>query len=177
MSCVIAGALAGLPVQQGLTKFTVSGIKKLYHSSGYFRERQITQLSNGGLFVMQQPRATDLPSCVHQLTTDPSTLETGELSVARNFDYLAIFFQTILEEFLGIYNVLPETLSEMQQAVIDGAGRLMAAKLGRIGAPLTDFSVVQIKVSENSSDRVLMYCRVGMPKPLNGVDLHLVAGG
>ena len=177
MSCIIAGALAGLPVQQGLTKLGISGIKKLYHSSRYFRERQLAQLSNGGIFVMQQPKETDLPSCIHQLTTDPSSLETGELSVARNFDYLAIYFQSILEEYLGPYNVLPETLSEMQQAVLDGAGRVMSSKVGRIGAPLTDFSIVLIRVSDTASDRVQMVCKINMPKPLNGVDLHLVAGG
>jgi hypothetical protein len=150
------------------------GIKKLYHSSGYFREAQLTQISNGGLFVMHQRVPGELPFCIHQLTTDPAALETGELSVVKNFDYVSVYFQGIIEGFLGQYNVLPETLAEIQRAVIDGTERLKSRRVARIGPPLLSGEVQQIAVSEHAADRIVLFFKGEIPKPLNGVDFHIV---
>lgn len=174
IACQVIGALAGLPVQQGLTNLGLVGITKLYHSSGYFREAQLTQISNGGLFVMHQRVPGELPFCIHQLTTDPAALETGELSVVKNFDFVSVYFQQIIEGFLGQYNVLPETLAEIQRAVIDGAERLKSRRMARIGAPLLSGEIQQIAVSEHAADRIVLYFKGEIPKPLNGVDFHIV---
>jgi len=174
VACQVAGALAGLPVQQGLTNLGLVGITKLIHSSGYFREAQLTAISNGGLFVMHQRVPGELPFCIHQLTTDAAALETGELSVVRNFDYVSMYFQSIIEGFLGQYNVLPETLTEIQRAVIDGVERLKSARIARIGPPLIGGEVQSIKVSDFAADRVILFFRGEIPRPLNGVDFHIV---
>ena len=174
IACQVIGALAGLPVQQGLTNLGLVGVTKLYHSSGYFREAQLTRISNGGLFVMHQRVPGELPFCIHQLTTDPAALETGELSVVKNFDYISIYFQQIVEGFLGQYNVLPETLAEIQRAVIDGSERLKSRRVARIGAPLLSGEIQQIAVSEFAADRVVLFFKGEIPRPLNGVDFHIV---
>lgn len=175
IACQVAGALAGLPVQQGLTNLGLVGVNKLYHSSGYFREAQLTAISNGGLFVMHQRVPGELPFCIHQLTTDAAALETGELSVVRNFDYVSIYFQGIVEGFLGQYNVLPETLTEIQRAVIDGTERLKSRRVARIGPPLISGEVQLIKVSDFQADRVVLFFKGVIPRPLNGVDFHIVS--
>lgn len=174
IACQVAGALAALPVHHGLTNLGFAGVSKIYHSSGYFRERQLTMLSNGGLFVMHQPEPTALPYCIHQLTTDVSALETGELSVVRNVDFLSIYYQQILGGFIGPYNVLPETLIEMQTACDAGSQRLMARSVGKIGAPLLSAEITTIRVSTVNADRVYMVMTANIPRPLNGVEFHLV---
>lgn len=174
LACQVAGALAALPVHHGLTNLGFAGVSKLYHSSGYFRERQLTMLSNGGLFVMHQPEPTALPHCIHQLTTDVSALETGELSVVRNVDFLSIYYQQIIGGFIGPYNVLPETLIEIQTACDAGSQRLMARSVGKIGAPLLAAEVTTIRVSAVNADRVYMVLNGSIPRPLNGVEFHLV---
>jgi hypothetical protein len=54
VSCQVGGACAGLPAQHGLTNLGLSGVNVLRHSQGYFTERQLSRLSDGGFFVMVQ---------------------------------------------------------------------------------------------------------------------------
>lgn len=175
-ACMIGGALAGLPPHHGLTNLGFAGISRLRYSSGYFSEAQLTRLSDGGWFVLQQRRPTDLPSCLHQLTTDTTAVETGELSVVRTVDFVSLFLQGILEEYLGQYNVLPETSNEMFRALTDGIENLKSRKTAKIGAPVTEGSVTQIKVADFAKDRYQVYVNVQVPGPLNNVDLHVVVG-
>ena len=175
-ACMIGGALAGLPPHHGLTNLGFAGISRLRYSSGYFSEAQLTRLSDGGWFVLQQRRPTDLPSCLHQLTTDTTAVETGELSVVRTVDFVSLFLQGILEEYLGQYNVLPETSNEMFRALTDGIENLKSRKPAKIGAPVTEGSVTQIKVADFAKDRYQVYVNVPVPGPLTNVDLHVVVG-
>lgn len=173
-SAVVGGALAGLPPQAGLTNLGFAGIRRLRYSTGYFNERQLSRLSDGGWFVLHQRRPTDLPVCLHQLTTDTTAVETGELSVVRNLDFVSMFLQDILEDFLGQYNVLPETSNEMYRAVSDGMQNLKGRRVARIGAPLVDGKVTLIKVADFAKDRYQMYVNVEIPKPVNNIDLYVV---
>lgn len=173
-AAAVGGALAGLPPQAGLTNLGFAGIRRLRYSTGYFNERQLSRLSDGGWFVLHQRRPTDLPVCMHQLTTDTTAVETGELSVVRNLDFVSIFLQDILEDFLGQYNVLPETSNEMYRAVSDGMENLKGRRVARIGAPLVDGKVTLIKVADFAKDRYQMYVNVEIPKPVNNIDLYVV---
>lgn len=170
----VGGALAGLPPQHGLTNLGMAGITTLKHSQGYFSEPQLTQISDGGVMVFMQKTPGSLPFCVHQLTTDPSAVETGELSVVKNIDYLSKFLQDTLEPFLGVYNVLPETLNAMTNAVNTAAETLKSQRVDKIGPPLLSGSVTQIKVSDISPDRVQLYFVGSVPRPLNTIELHVV---
>ena len=123
---------------------------------------------------MHQRVPGELPYCIHQLTTDPAAIETGELSVVKNYDYISVYLKNIVNGFLGQWNVLPETLSEIQRSVIDGSNRLQSRRVSRIGAPLLSGEVQMIKVSDVSSDRIVLYFKGSIPKPLNGIDFHIV---
>lgn len=175
-ACMIGGALAGLPAHHGLTNLGFAGVSRLRYSSGYFTEPQLTRLSDGGWFVLQQRRPTDLPSCLHQLTTDTTAIETGELSVVRTIDYVSLFLQSVLEEYLGQYNVLPETSNEMFRALTDGIENLKSRKTAKIGAPVTEGSVTLIKVADAHKDKYEVFTNIQVPGPLNNVDLHVVVG-
>lgn len=170
----VAGALAGLPPQHGLTNLGLAGITRIYNSSGYFSEAQLSRLSDGGLFVMHQRTEAELPFCIHQLTTDPSTIETGELSVVKNIDFVSVFLQTSLEGFLGQYNVLPETLDDILQSMNTATADLVNRSVARIGPPLLSGEVTRLQVDPNSADRVQIFFKGSVPKPLNDIELHLV---
>lgn len=175
LSCAVGGMTAGLPSQQGFTNLGIAGISQIYDSNTYFTESQMTDLSNGGWYVFAQQTPSSLPYTIHQLTTDPSTLESGEFSVVKNFDFVSMFFVEILEDFLGQYNVTAELLTLIQAALNTGGENLKLRSISKIGAPLTSFSIAQLGVSETSGDRVEAYLAIGLPKPLNVIGLHLVA--
>jgi hypothetical protein len=125
--------------------------------------------------VFAQQTTTSLPYTIHQLTTDVTTLETGEFSVVKNFDFVSLFFVDILEEFLGVYNVNTDTLVLVRSALNIGGESLKLRTYAKIGAPLTSFAIADLGVSALSGDRVVTHLNIGLPKPLNVVELHLVA--
>lgn len=173
-AAVIGGACAGLPVQHGLSRLGLPGIKKLYHANGYFSETQLTHISNGGVFMLQQPHPTDLPSVIHQLTTDVSANETGELSVVRTIDFVSIAMLEAVDEFIGPYNVLPETQSDLLDVLNAEIRDLKSGYVDHIGAPLTEGTINTILVKEGARDRYEVNATLTVPGPVNGVDLRLV---
>lgn len=175
LACAVGGMTAGLPSQQGFTNLGIAGVSQIYDSNTYFSDRQLTDLSNGGWYVFAQQTPQSLPYTIHQLTTNPSTLESGEFSVVKNFDFVALFFVDILEDFLGQYNVSDETIGLIESALNTGGDLLKLRTIAKIGAPLTSFSVTDIGVSPTSGDRVITHLAIGLPKPLNVIELHLVA--
>lgn len=174
-SCAVGGMTAGLPSQQGFTNLGIAGISQVYNSNTYFTDGQLTDLSNGGWYVFAQQTPSSLPYTIHQLTTDPSTLESGEFSVVKNFDFVSMFFVEILEDFLGQYNVTPDAITLLQSALNTGGDLLKLRTVAKIGAPLLSFSITDIGVSPVSGDRIRAYIAIGLPKPLNVIELHLVA--
>ncbi len=175
LAAAVGGMTAGLPSQQGFTNLGIAGVSQIYDSNTYFTDSQLTDLSNGGWYVFAQQTPQSLPFTIHQLTTNPSTLESGEFSVVKNFDFVSLFFVDILEDFLGQYNVTADTLTLLQGALNTGGDLLRLRTVAKIGAPLTSFAITSIGVSPTSADRVLIFLAIGLPKPLNVIELHLVA--
>lgn len=175
LSCAVGGMTAGLPPHQGFTFLGIAGVSQIYNSNTYFTDSQMTDLSNGGWYVFAQQTPQSLPFTIHQLTTDVSTLESGEFSVVKNFDFVSLFFVDILEEFLGIYNVTPEALLFLRAALNTGGTTLKQRTYAKIGAPLLSFQINDLGISPISGDRVVTRLGIGLPKPLNVIELHLVA--
>jgi hypothetical protein len=175
LSAVVGGLTAGLPSHQGFTNLGIAGISKIHNSNGYFSDKQLTELSDGGWFVFAQETDDSLPFSIHQLTTDPTTLESGEYSLVKNFDFISLYFSDIVDDFLGVYNITNETLGFMRQAVETGIETLKLRRFVKIGAPLTDASITSLEKSTASADRVELFMDVEMPKPLNVIGLHLVS--
>lgn len=175
LACAVGGMTAGLPSHQGFTNLGIAGVSKLYNSNTYFSDKNITDLSNGGWFVFQQDTPTALPYIVHQLTTDVTSLETGEFSMVKNFDFVSLFFADILDDYLGQWNVNPETLGFISAAVDSGIDNLKLRRRPRIGAPVIDATLVSIVQNATQSDRVDLVVEVEFPAPLNTVTLRLVS--
>lgn len=174
LAAVVGGMTAGLPNHQGFSRIGCAGIDEVFHSQNYFTERQLTRISEGGIYVFVQDSPESLPYSIHQVTTDTSALQTGEYSMVKNFDYLSKFFVAILDAFIGKWNVTEELLGFQRQAVNSGVQMLKTKRVARIGAPLTDAAIVSLAVSTASPDRVELYINVGRPTPLNVIGLHLI---
>lgn len=170
----IAGAVAGLPPQHGLTNLGLPGLTELHGSSGYFRENQLSTLSDGGVWVVLQRVPNELPFCLHQLTTAPGTLQGGEFSIVKNIDFVSIFLQRSLERFIGQYNVLPETLDDILQSMNAVTTDLTTRKVAKIGPPLLSGEVKRVAQVPNFASRVEAYFQGKVPSPLNNIDLRVI---
>jgi hypothetical protein len=175
MAAVIGGMTAGLPSHQGFSRLGCAGISRVQDSSDYFSESQLTDLSDSGWYVFVQDSPVSLPYSIHQLTTDPATLESGEYSIVKNFDFVSIFYANILEPFLGVWNINNDTLGFIRQALNTGTDNLKLRRVARIGAPINNATITSIEVSTASADRVEVFMQVDLPKPLNVIGLHLIA--
>jgi hypothetical protein len=175
LACAVGGLSAGLPAHQGFTNIGIAGIDQIFNSTRYFSQSQLTDISNAGWFLFEQETENSTPFVVHQLTTDVSTTENGELSIVRDFDFISLFYKDILDDFIGKYNVINQTLDLLRESLNAGTTQLQAQKLPRIGAPLIDAEITSIEVLEGQKDRVEIFMDVQLPFPLNRIGLHLVA--
>lgn len=170
----VAGAVAGLPPQHGLTLLGLPGLDAVHNSSNFFRENQLALLSDGGVWVVLQPTPGTLPYCMHQLTTNPTTLQGGEFSMVKNIDFVSIFLQRNLEGFLGQYNVLPETIDDILQSINAVTSDLTSRKVAKIGPPLLSGEVTKIQEVTGFSSRIEAFFKGKIPSPLNNIDLRVI---
>ncbi len=87
---------------------------------------------------------------------------------------MAQTYKNALDDFLGVYNVLPETL-EIIQNVMDATGDfLKRQRLPKIGAPIRSATVVSVEAIEGTKDQVEVVVEVVFPAPLNRIELKIV---
>lgn len=174
LMAAIGGAIAGIPPQMGLTYGTFIGIDETPYTTDYFSPEELAQIGDAGYMVCVIETEDALPICQHQLTTDTTALETGELSVVKNVDYLAMFYMGLLRNFLGQYNNIPEALNELRRSVEDNTLLLAGRKVARIGAPIVSGEIVSLALSDASPDTVEMFFAARIPVPINRIAFHLV---
>ncbi len=175
LACAIGGMTASQPSQQGFTNMGIAGIDAIYNASEYFNEQQMTDLSNGGVYVFQQDSPDALPYTIHEVTTDTSGLQVGEYMAVKNLDFVSMTFLSTILGFLGIWNVTKQTMNFIGEALQGDIGVLKKRYVSKIGAPLIDASITSLAESELSSDRIEVYIDGDFPMVLNTIGLHLVA--
>jgi hypothetical protein len=175
LACGVGGMTASNPSQQGFTYKGIAGIDQIYYSSDYFNEQQMTDLSNGGVYVFEQESVSELPATIHEVTTDTTALQTGEYMNVKNVDFVSLTFLDTVLGFIGRWNVNKQTVKFIGQALQSDIGVLKARFVSRIGAPLIDASITSLGESEISSDRIEVYIDGDFPNVLNTIGVHLVA--
>lgn len=175
-AAAIAGATAGLPPHQGLSTRSLTGVSVPASRRTYFTPEQVAQLADAGWLCVTQATASSLPTVFHQLTTDPSSLETGEYSIIRTKDYVSKALLSVLEGFKGDWNNIPETFEFMRTALVKRGDLLKSQRYAKIGAPLISMAIERVGESDVAADRGDAFVRVRIPGPLNEIVLRLVFG-
>jgi hypothetical protein len=176
LACLVGGQTASQPSQQGFTNLGGNGIDRIYNSNDYFSEEQLTNLSNGGVYVFVQDAPAALPYTIHEVTTDVLSLETGEYMHVKNLDYLSMSFLETLRPFNGKWNITPDAIQFITQALYAGINTHKTAYRARIGAPMIDGTVRTVfQNTDVSEDRIEAYVDADLPSVLNTIGLHLVA--
>ena len=175
LSCCIGGQTAGQPSQQGFTNYPINGISRVYGASDYFTEEQLTDLSNGGVYVFVQDTPSGLPYTIHEVTTDVTSLETGEYMAVKNLDFISMTYLDTLRPFIGTWNINDHTMRTIKSSCESVGSNLRARYVPKIGAPLISSTVDSVEQSDLSDDRIEVYISVVQPMTLNVIGLHLVA--
>ena len=175
LACAAAGQTAGRPPQQGFTQLGIAAITRIYNSNDYFKEEQLSDISNGGINLYTQANVNAIPSSMHSVTTDITSLEFSEYMIVKDFDFIAWTNLDTLISFIGQWNVNPRTIEFIRTALQTTNDTLKERYVAKIGAPLTNFSIDFVGESTLSADRIEAFIDVDLPVPLNTIGLHLVA--
>ena len=175
LACAVGGLTAGQPSHQGFTNMPINMITRVYDSWDYFSEQQLTDLSNGGVYLFVQDNPDSAPYTIHEVTTDVSALQFAEYMTRKNFDYIAWMHLDAILPFIGPWNTNEEALGAIRMACVTVEGNLMGRLYPRIGRPLESAEIRNVAISTLSSDRIDTYVNVGLPMVLNTVGVHLIA--
>lgn len=174
LCAALVGMDASMPPHQGYTNLGITGIKQLYNSDKHFNRDQLDTLAEGGVYVVVQDVLGALPYTRHQISTDPSFLETRERSLVRNIDYVSFMFKDNLRKFLGIYNINRSTIELIRTVCESVKVKLKEMTYPRIGAPLIDAEIVSIVQNTTFKDRVDVAIKTSYPYPLNNIQVTLM---
>jgi hypothetical protein len=163
----VAGQIAGLPPQQGLTNYPIVGLTGVVGVEKYTR-RQLNQMAGGGTYILMQEVQGGPVFARHQLSTDTTSVETRELSVTKIVDFVAKFLRVGVRRFIGRQNInsvfldtVGTTIQAMLQFLIE-QGILNGANLNNI---------IQ---DPNAPDTVMVDVTLDVPFPCNYLRLTLV---
>lgn len=172
--CGVAGLVAGLPSQSGLTNIALAGFVDVKFSNFYFTRAQMDVMASAGTFLMVQEAQGSIPYIRHSISTDMSVLQYRELQQVKNWDYISYFFHDILKVFVGKWNITPDSLQTLRQSITASGNLLKGRKLPKVGAPLVDFSIKTLKQDPDNLDNVICEMPIDMPEPMNNASLFLI---
>ena len=173
LAAAVAGQVAALPVQQGLTNLDIAGINDLQHSNFFFTRTQLDTMAGAGTCLYVQKSQGSLPYCRHELTTNMATVNNQEIMITKDLDALAYYFRSLLAPFIGQWNVVPETINIIHQTLTAGALQMQNQKLPQLGAPLLSHQITSIQQDPNSLDSIDVTMVLELAYPNNYVNLYL----
>jgi hypothetical protein len=173
LCCAIAGMVAGFPPHQGFTNLAMAGFDSVPRSTSYFTRAQLNIMAEAGVYIVTQKTEGGAVYARHQLSTDKTSVETQELSVTKNLDFLSFYFRNLLEPFIGVWNVTEGALFSIRDVLEGGIEFQKSRALPKIGAPLIDGVVDNVGSNSLLKDTVEVEMRVLLPFPLNFINLRL----
>jgi hypothetical protein len=173
LCAAIAGLCAGFPPHQGFTNLAMAGFDAVPRSTRYFSKEQLNIMALAGVYIVTQRSEGGAVFSRHQLSTDRTAIETQELSITKNLDFLSFYFKDLLDPFIGVYNVTGDTLIAITNVLEGGIAFQTAQLLPRIGAPLIAGEIISIAQSEGACDTVDVELQLQLPCPLNFINLRL----
>lgn len=169
--CVAYGALrAGFPPHQGFTYMGISGIKELRRSNKYFIDDDLDLMAGGGLFVVVQDTKAGLPYCIYQSTTDITELKTKEDSCVATIDFASMYYRDNLKAVLGRFNVNTISVNFVKNVCETVTQNMQNMTYEYIGPIITSGELISCTTD---NDKIVPLMRIGVPFPVNGVDLYL----
>ena len=175
LGAAIGALTTGLPTQQGFTRLSVSGFLGFVNGSDRFDDEQLDIIASGGNMIFDQ-EVPEAPLFVrHQLTTDRSSIKFQEYSVTKNVDFIAKFIRENKDKYIGVYNIVDETLDELKsgsQAMITFLRE--ETRFPAIGGVIRSGRLVELAEGTNI-DTIRMRFRFDIPIPLNNIDITIEA--
>lgn len=179
-AAVVAGLRSASVPQQGLTNVELIGIDNIPATYNLFTPTQLDTIASGGVLIVTQDIRAGQVYVRHQLSTDfqSGDLRLYEMSMTTNIDSCSYYFAALLRPYIGRFNVTPDLIEVLRTQMEAGINYLGSfTSVGLLGPQLLLDQTKLISVAQHPTlrDRVIIRVRVGLPPPLNNIDLYLVA--
>lgn len=168
----IAGAYAGMPPQESLTRHYISGPNTIEHSNDYFSGAQLNMLAEGGVTIMTQSVAGANIQCRHNQSTDTSTVYYREPSITHSVDRTSFMVKTTMDRLIGIYNITQE-LFDVASMAMESIKKRVEKTLPRVGGILKQMNVISIKQDTTEIDHVEVIFDAIPNVPCNGFNVTM----
>jgi hypothetical protein len=162
----IAGQVGAQPPQQPLTNFPITGLVGVVNPVGFTRN-QLNLMAGGGTYILIQDVPNGPVYSRHQLSTDLTSIETRELSITKDIDFVAKFMRVSLRKFIGKNVIDKDLLSALGTTI-----HAILAFLEEAGV-LNGSNLNQLVQDENNPDTVLVDITLDVPFPCNYIRLVL----
>ena len=167
MPAAIAGMVGAQPPQQGFTNLPMAGFAGVVGSNDMFNNTQLNIMAGGGTYIIVQDAQGGPLTSRHQLSTNLTSIETRELSITKDVDYVAKFLRTGLRNFIGTFNITQPFLDTLS-TVIHGMNQFLEEQGIVISADINN--IIQ---SKDQPDTVLVDETLNVPYPCNYIRLTL----
>lgn len=171
----IAGLVSGVVPQQGLTNLAITGFTAVSRTTSYFTKSQLDVMAEAGTFIVAQDADSGAIHARHQLSTDMTDLNKQELSVTKNVDSMSYVFARRLAPYIGIANVTPTFLSQLDAEITGVFDYLISSSnVTRLGGQLIAGTIEELRAHTLYRDKVVVVLGLTIPYPVNNIYLSLV---
>jgi hypothetical protein len=174
VACAFAGLRSGSRPQQPLSNVELLGFDGLNITSPLFNETDLDTLRDGGIWVVRNTDEGKIYS-ERQLSTSTLDLYRKEQSVTCNVDSISFTLGDSLRTLVGRVNITEATTALVDATLRQTLGTLAATNGAiTIGPQLNTYEIVSITVPATAQDTLLVKIQIGVPLPMNIIDITLV---
>jgi hypothetical protein len=173
----IAGLRSKLLPHQGLSRRGLYAASSATPMFARYSQSLLNEIAaNGTAIVMQDSESSGL-YLRHQLTTNPNDgLLYYEDSVGVNIDSVSFHIKSVLDGYVGKYNVNSKTVNAIQSILESVLSELTTVDEGdQFGPQIIDIARLQISIPAGQADTLAILVQVYVPVPLNKILVTLQA--
>lgn len=175
-ACAVAGLISGTEPQQPITNLPVRGISSIPLTYQTFNKEQLDEIASGGTFIVAQDLPGDTVYVRHQITTayKDGNLNTAELSITRDVDYISYMFADVFRPYYGKYNITPDLLATLETTAQGLIYRLGASRSAYGPYLITEgTSIEYVRQNQVFKDHVDIGILLEVPYPCNVIEIVL----
>jgi hypothetical protein len=175
LAAALAGLVAGSAPQASLTHVQVTGFDNMNTVADRFNREQLNRLAGYGVWIVTEDTQSGAIHSRHSVSTDPTDVNTRELSVTKNVDSISYLLADRVSSYIGRVNVSDDTaeiLSGQLKSII--AYLSSASSIPGLGPQVLDVGDVTIERSPVAADRMVVTIDLVLPYPLNVLQINLL---
>ena len=177
LCCSLAGLRSGVQPHQGLTNVEIVGYDNVSRTTDWLGGRLLNLMAENGVWIVTEDTTGTIYSR-HQLTTDPTDINSREDSMVSNFDNISYQFLNFFvnSRYIGRRNITDRLIAQLGTD-FDGLVNSIQyeSDTEALGPQIIGAEIITLERHPTLLDHVIATVRVDMPEPFNNFNITLIA--